>query len=123
MEVVVEEPEEVIKEKIKRVREKDEEIVKVVEEIKKAEVQNLRGDKQKIEKDLVLRKVYMLKDKELRVEIIQLYILIIRHRGRQKMMELVTRSYKKCWEIYGGILFILENKKQNRDTSREVDDK
>ena len=123
MEVVVEEPEEVIKEKIKRVREKDEEMVKVVEEIKKAEVQNLRGDKQKIEKDLVLRKVYMLKDKELRVEIIQLYILIIRHRGRQKMMELVTRSYKKCWEIYGGILFILENKKQNRDTSREVDDK
>ena len=84
MEVVVEEPEEVIKEKIKRVREKDEEMVKVVEEIKKAEVQNLRGNKQKIEKDLVLKKgkVYMLKDKELRVEIIQLYILIIRHRGR-----------------------------------------
>ena len=45
MEVVVKGPEEVIKEKIKRVREKDEEMVKVVEEIKKAEVQNLRGDK------------------------------------------------------------------------------
>jgi len=38
MEVVIEEPEEVIKEKIKRVRGKDEEIVKVVKEIKKAKV-------------------------------------------------------------------------------------
>ena len=45
MEVVVEGPEEVIKEKIKRVRGKDEEMVKVVEEIKKAKVQNLRGNK------------------------------------------------------------------------------
>jgi len=35
----------------------------------------LRGDKQQVERDLVLKeeKVYVLKDKELRVEIIWLY--------------------------------------------------
>jgi len=51
MEVVVEELKEVIKEKIKKAREKDKEIVKVVEEIKKAGVRNLRGNKWKIKKD------------------------------------------------------------------------
>jgi len=44
MDVVVEGSEEVIKEKIKRAREKDKEIVKVAEEMKKAGVRNLRGD-------------------------------------------------------------------------------
>jgi len=44
IEVVVKGPEEVIKEKIKRVREKDKEIVKVVEEMKKTEVRNLKDD-------------------------------------------------------------------------------
>ena len=40
-------------------------------------------------------KIYVPKDKELRVEIIQLYydILIAEHGGRWKMMELVTRNY------------------------------
>ena len=51
MGVVVEEPEKVIKEKIKRVREKDKEVVKVVEEMKKAGVKNLRGDEWEIEED------------------------------------------------------------------------
>jgi len=119
MEVVVKGPEEVIKEKIRRVRGKYEEMVKVVEEMKKAEVQNLRGDKWEIEEDfeedLVLKKgkVYVLKDEELRVEIIQLHydVLIIKHGGRWKMMELVARSYKKCWEICGGILFMSEDEK------------
>jgi len=44
IEVVVKGPEEVIKEKIKRIREKDKEIVKVVEEMKKTEVRNLKDD-------------------------------------------------------------------------------
>jgi len=85
-EVVVEELEEVIKEKIKRVRGKDKEVVKVVKEIKKAEVRNLRGNEWKIERDLMLKKekIYVLKNKELRVEIIQLHhnILVVGYGGR-----------------------------------------
>jgi len=69
--MVVERPETEIVEKIKRAKEKDKKVVKVVEEMKRAEVKNLRGDEWKIEGDLVLKeeKVYILKDKELRVEI------------------------------------------------------
>jgi len=39
--------------------------------------------------------VYVLKDEELRVEIIQLHhdILVAGHKGKWKMMELVTRNY------------------------------
>ena len=41
------------------------------------------------------KKVYMLKDKKLRVEIIQLHhnVLITGSRGKWKMTELVTRNY------------------------------
>jgi len=41
------------------------------------------------------KKVYIPKDKKLRVEIIQLYhnILVARHRGKWKTIELVTRNY------------------------------
>ena len=57
----------------------------------------MRGDEQQIEGDLMLKeeKVYILKNKKLRVEIIQLHhdILVLRHRGRWKMTELVTRNY------------------------------
>ena len=43
--------------------------------MKKAGVRNLRGDKQEIEGDLILKegKVYVLRDKKLRIEIIQLH--------------------------------------------------
>ena len=53
-------------------RGKDEEVVKVVKEMKKAGVQNLRGDEWEIKGELILKKgkVYMLKDEELRMEII-----------------------------------------------------
>jgi len=82
---------------IKKARSKDEEIIRVVEEIKKAGIKVLRGKKWQIERDLVLKKgkVYMLKDEKLRVEIIQLHhnTLIAGHRGKWKMMELVTRTY------------------------------
>ena len=51
----------------------------------------------KIEGDLVLKegKVYILKDEELRTEIIQLHhnVLVAGHGGRQKMTELVLRNY------------------------------
>jgi len=40
-------------------------------------------------------KVYVLKNEELRIEIIQLYydVLVVGHRERWKMMELVMRNY------------------------------
>jgi len=57
----------------------------------------LLGEKWQIEGDLVLKegKLYMLKDEELRVEIIWLYhdILVAEHRGKWKTMELVIRNY------------------------------
>ena len=50
-----------------------------------------------MEGDLVLKeeKVYILKDEELRVEIIQLHhnMLVARHRKKWKMTELVTKNY------------------------------
>ena len=85
-EVVVERLEMILVEIIKRIRGEDEKVVKVVEEMKRARVRILKGDEQEIEKDLVFKeeKVYMLKDKELRLEVIWLHydILVVRHRDR-----------------------------------------
>ena len=71
-EVVIEGPEVDMLEKIKKVRSKDEDIVRVVEEMKKAGVRELHGKECQMEGDLVLkeRKVYVLKDEELRAEVI-----------------------------------------------------
>ena len=70
LEVVIEELEVDILERIKIARSKDKEVVRVVEEMKKAGVKVLRGEEWQIEEDLVLKKgkVYMLKDEALRVE-------------------------------------------------------
>ena len=67
-EVIIEGPEVEIIEKIKKARSKDEEVVRIVEEMKKA----IQGEEWRIEGELVLKegKIYVLKDKELRVEII-----------------------------------------------------
>ena len=96
-EVVIEVPEVDIFEKIKKTRSKDEDVVRVVEEIKKVGVRELRGNEWKIEGELVLKegKIYVLKDKELRVEIIWLHhdVSAAGHGGRWKMVELVTRNY------------------------------
>ena len=98
MEIVVEGLEAVLVKKIKRARKKDEEIVKLVEKMKKAEVQNLRGNEWEIEGDLVLKEesVYVLKNEELRIEIIQLYydVPVTGHKGRWKTTELVMRNYQ-----------------------------
>jgi len=74
-EVVIEGPEVDIVEKIKKARSKDKDVVRVVEEMKKAKVKELRGEEWKIEGDLVLKegKVYVLKDEELRAEVIRLH--------------------------------------------------
>ena len=75
MEQVIEGLEEEIVKKIKKARDKDEVVIKVVVEMKKAGVKTLRDEEWEIEKGLVLKegRVYVLKDKELRVEIIQLH--------------------------------------------------
>jgi len=96
-EVVVEGPEVDLLEKIKKARSKNEDVVRVVEEMKKVEVKELRGNKWKLEEDLVLKegKVYVPKDEELRVEVIWLHydVPAAEHGGRWKMVELVTRNY------------------------------
>ena len=85
-EVIIEEPEVDLVEKIKKMRSKDEDVVRVVEEMKKAGIKELRGNEWKIEGDLVLkkRKVYVPKDEELRAEVIQLHhnIPVSGHGGR-----------------------------------------
>ena len=57
----------------------------------------LQGDEWQIERDLVLKeeKVYIPKDKKLRVKIIQLHydVLVAKYERRWKMMKLVTRNY------------------------------
>ena len=70
-EVVIEEPEVAILERIKNAKSKDKDIV-IVEEMKKTKVKGLQGDEWRIEEDLVLKegKIYVPKDGELRAEII-----------------------------------------------------
>ena len=96
-EVIIKGPKVEIIEKIKRARSKNKEVIRVAKEMKKAEVKILQEDKWQIEEDLVLkeRKVYVLKDKELRAKIIWLYydVLVAGHEGRWKTTELVTKNY------------------------------
>jgi len=96
-EVVIEGPKVDIVEKIKKARSKDEEVVRIVEEMKKVGVKVLREEEWEIEKDLVLKeeKVYVPKNEELRMEIIQLHYdtLVAGHGGRWKTTKLVTRNY------------------------------
>ena len=86
IEQLVKGPDEEIVKKIKKARDKDEEVIKAVEEMKKAEVKTLRNKEWQIEEGLVLKegRVYVLKDKKLRVEIIWLHhdTLIVGHGGQ-----------------------------------------
>ena len=65
--------------------------------MKKAEVKTLREEEWQVEEDLVLKKgkMYVSKDKALRIEIIWLHhgIPIVGYEGKWKMMGLVTRNY------------------------------
>ena len=96
-EVVIEGPEVEMLEKIKKARSKDENVVRVVKEMKKVKVKKLQGNEWQIEGDLVLKEgnVYVLKDKELRVEIIQWHhnIPAAGYGEKWKTVELVTRNY------------------------------
>ena len=119
-------------EKIKISKKKDMEVVRIVKEIKKTRVKVLRGDKQQVEEDLVLkkRKMYIPKNEELRVEIIQLYydILVVEHEERQETMELVIRNYwwpgiiKDIGKYMDGC-DVLEDEELDRGISEKVNDK
>ena len=84
-------------EKIRKSEAKDNKIIKAVKEIKQVEVKILRNKKQQEENSLMLRegKVYILRNKRLRAEVIQLYhdMPIEEHREQQKTTELVTRNF------------------------------
>ena len=84
LEVVIEEPEIDILEKIKIARNKDKEVVRIVEEMKKAEVKILKREEWQIERDLVLKeeKVYVLKDEALRIFQLHHDILGTEYRGK-----------------------------------------
>ena len=94
---LIEGAEEDIIEKIKKSEARDDEIIKAVKEMKKAGVKVLRNEEQQIEDNLVLReeKVYVSRNKKLRLEIIHLHynMLISGYREQWKMVELVTRNY------------------------------
>ena len=96
-EVIIEGLEVDILEKIKKAKSRDEDVVRIVKEMKKAKVKELQESKWQIEGELVLKeeKVYVPKDEELRAEVIQLHhdVLAVGHRGRWKIVELVTRNY------------------------------
>ena len=96
-EVVIEEPEVELLEKIKKARSKDKNVVRVVKEMKKTKVKELQGNEWKIEEELVLKegKMYVPKDKELKAKVIQLHydVPTAGHGGQWKMVELVTRNY------------------------------
>ena len=72
---MIEKAEEGILEKIKKLKAKYNEVVKTIKEMKKTKVKVLRNNKWQIKDKLVLkeRKVYILKNKELRLEIIRLH--------------------------------------------------
>ena len=80
MEQLVEGPEEIILKKIKKAREKDKEMIKAVEETKKVGVKVLRNEEWQIEKG----NVYIPKDENLKLEIIQLHhdTPIVGYRGQ-----------------------------------------
>jgi len=96
-EVVIDGLEVDIVEKIKKARGKDKEIVRIVEEMKKVKVKAIQGKEWKIEGEFLLKegKIYVPKDKELRVEIIQLHhdTPVTGHGWKWKTVELVTRNY------------------------------
>jgi len=72
VEVIIEGLKVGIIEKIKIAKSKDKEIIRIVEKVKKARVKILQGEEWQIDRELVLkeRKMYVSKDKALRVEII-----------------------------------------------------
>ena len=86
-----------ILEKIRKLEARDDKVIKAVKEMKKAGVKMLRDKKWREENGLMLKeeKVYVPKDKVLRVEIIRLYhdMPMGGHGGQWKMAEMVMRNF------------------------------
>ena len=84
-------------EEVRKSKVKDDEVVKVVEEMKRAGVKMLRDEEWREVEGVMYKegKVYVLRDKKLRAEIIRLHhdTPIGGHRGQWKMVELVTRNF------------------------------
>ena len=98
--LLIEGAKEEIIEKIKRSEAKNDKVVKAVEEMKKVGIKVLRNNKWQIEDILALKeeKMYILRNEELRLEIIWLHhnTLIIEYGEQWKTVELVTRNY---WQL------------------------
>jgi len=119
-----------ILEKIRKSEAKDDKVIKAVEEMKKAGVKMLRDEEWREEDGLMLKeeKVYVPKDKALRVEIIRLH-----HDtpmgGTWRTMEdggdghskfLVARSNERSEEIRGGVQCLPAKQESHRTTCRKV---
>jgi len=86
-----------ILDRIRKSKAVDDKVVKIVEEMKRANVKVLRNEEWREEDGLMLKdgKVYVLKDEELRAEIIQLHhdTPVEGHGGQWKTVKLVTRNF------------------------------
>jgi len=84
-----------LKERIKRVQERDEKVVKAVEELKRARIKTLKNEEWEIEDGIVMKegKIYV-PERKLRGEIIQLHhdTPVGGHGGRWKTTELVSQT-------------------------------
>jgi len=100
-----------ILERIRKLEAKDNEVIKAVEEMKKVGVKMLRDKEWRKENGLMLKeeKVYVPKDKALRVEIIRLHhdMPMGGHGGQWKTAEMVARSDKGSKEICGRVRRLL----------------
>ena len=92
-------------------------VVIVTKEMKKNRMRILRNKEWQIKEKMILkeRKIYILKNKKLSTEIIQLY-------SYDKKLS-VAGSNKRYRKIHEWIQLVLENKEQNRDTSRKFNGK
>jgi len=94
-EVLIEEVD--LLEKVRKSKVQDDKVIKVVEEMKWVGVKMLRDKEWRKENRLILKevKVYVLKDEELRAEIIWLYhdMLVGEYGEQWEIVELVTRNF------------------------------
>ena len=95
VEVIVEEID--LLEKVKQSKAKNNKIIKIVKEIKQTGVKILRDEEQKKVNGIIYKekKIYILRDKKLKAEIIQLYhnILVGKYERQWKIVELITRNF------------------------------
>ena len=119
-----------ILEKIRKSEAKDDEVVKAIEEMKKAGMKMLRDEEWREEDGLMLKegKVYMPKDKALRVEIIRLHhdMPMGEHGGQWKTAEMVTRNLwwpgvtREVKRYVEGCNACQRNKKSYRAASQQI---